>query len=311
MADHLEQALRIIQSSREGVLQSELWKLLGVDSRKCSRIVKKLLESGLIERIEFKGDGIKTYTLRAVKRSVRPALILAGGELIPCICCDRECVVTSCNLLLDWMYQLAIEEHTESSIVSHRISFLLRSSPRYFDTPFSCRIQFITFIIDGRYLRIGHALRRVSRAISPVIATMLLVGLTVILSALVYLIVAGLPASIQSDLVGGMQYIEITAVYDQDDEYAHALNYDSRVLLTHKGTRELGNDDLRAVVSGTGCSLDCRIDTMNGVKIQSTVHTGLSRLYGPGSQGKTWAPGETLTIDLSNGTLHPGDKLRI
>ncbi len=114
MADHAEKALRIIQSSHEGVLQSELWKLLGVDSRKCSRIVKKLLDSGLVERIEFKGDGIKTFTLRAVKKSVRPALILAGGELVPCICCDRECVVTSCNLLLDWMYQLAIEEQTGS-----------------------------------------------------------------------------------------------------------------------------------------------------------------------------------------------------
>jgi DNA-binding Lrp family transcriptional regulator len=114
MADLEEQALRIIQSSRDGVLQSELWKDLGVDSRKCSRIVKKLLDAGLIERIEFKGEGIKTYTLRAVKRSMKPTLILAGGELIPCICCDRECVITSCNLLLDWMYQLAIEEHTES-----------------------------------------------------------------------------------------------------------------------------------------------------------------------------------------------------
>ena len=114
MVDHAEQALRIIASSRDGVLQSELWKLLRVDSRKCSRIVKKLLDSGQIERIEFKGDGIKTYTLRAVKKSMKPSLILAGGELIPCICCDRECVVTSCNLLLDWMYQLAIEEHTES-----------------------------------------------------------------------------------------------------------------------------------------------------------------------------------------------------
>ena len=112
MADHAEKALRIIQSSPEGVLQSELWKLLGVDSRKCSRIVKKLLDSGLVERIEFKGDGIKTFTLRAVKKSVRPSLILAGGELVPCICCDRECVINSCNLLLDWMYQLAIEENT-------------------------------------------------------------------------------------------------------------------------------------------------------------------------------------------------------
>jgi len=113
MADLTEQALRIIQSSRDGVLQSELWKHLGVDSRKCSRIVKKLLDGGQIERVEFKGDGIKTYTLRAIKKSMKPSLILAGGELVPCICCDRECMVTSCNLLLDWMYQLAIEEHTE------------------------------------------------------------------------------------------------------------------------------------------------------------------------------------------------------
>ncbi|MGA2935277.1 MAG: type IV pilin N-terminal domain-containing protein [Methanomicrobiales archaeon] len=153
--------------------------------------------------------------------------------------------------------------------------------------------------------------RRQSRAISPVIATMLLVGLTVLLSALVYLMVAGLPASMPLDTMKDLQYIEITAVYDQDDEYAHAMNYDSRVLLTHKGTRELENDDLRALVYRNGEQLNCRIDTLNGVKIQSTVHTGLSRLYGPGSQGKTWAPGETLTIDLNNGTLHPGDELRI
>ena len=114
MADLQERALKLIQSKPEGVLQSELWKLLKVDSRKCSRIVKKLLDSGAVERIEFKGDGIKTYTLRAVKKDITPKLVLAGAELVPCICCDRECVVTSCNLLLDWMYQLAIEEHTET-----------------------------------------------------------------------------------------------------------------------------------------------------------------------------------------------------
>ena len=153
--------------------------------------------------------------------------------------------------------------------------------------------------------------RRLSRAISPVIGAMLLVGMTVVLSALVYLMAAGLPASLQIDSVEQMQYIEITAVYHQDDEYTHALNYDSRVLLTHKGTRELENDDLRALVFRDGTQLNCRIDTLNGLKVQSTPHTGLSRLYGPGSQGKTWVPGETLTIDLNNGTLHPGDELRI
>jgi len=155
------------------------------------------------------------------------------------------------------------------------------------------------------------ALRRVSRAISPVIATMLLVGLTVVLSALVYLMVAGFPASMPFDATKQLQFIEITAVYHQDDGPPHLMNYDSRVLLTHKGTRELENDDLRALLFRNGIQLKCNIVTMNGVKVQSTIHTGFSTLYGPGSQGKTWAPGEILTIDLNNGTLHPGDELRI
>jgi DNA-binding MarR family transcriptional regulator len=110
MADLEERALRAIRAEREGVLQSELWKILSIDSRKCSRIVKKLLDEGLIERIEHKGEGIKTYRLRAKEQDLRPDLILAGGEIIPCIACDQECVVEECHLLVDWIYQLAIDE---------------------------------------------------------------------------------------------------------------------------------------------------------------------------------------------------------
>ncbi|MEM2124151.1 MAG: hypothetical protein QXL43_02305, partial [Methanolinea sp.] len=43
-----EDALRVIQSHPEGVLQSDLWKILDVDSRKCSRLVKKLLDEGIL-----------------------------------------------------------------------------------------------------------------------------------------------------------------------------------------------------------------------------------------------------------------------
>jgi DNA-binding Lrp family transcriptional regulator len=110
MADLEERALKAVQAEREGVLQSELWKILSIDSRKCSRIVKKLVDDGLIERIEYKGDGIKTYRLRAKEQALRPDLILAGGEIIPCIACDQECVVEECHLLVDWIYQLAIDD---------------------------------------------------------------------------------------------------------------------------------------------------------------------------------------------------------
>jgi len=113
MGDPEEEGLKLIQSRPEGVLQSELWKELGVDSRKCSRIVKKLEESGLIDRIEHKKDGVKTYLLRAKRLKVNPRDLLAGDELIPCIGCELECIVEQCHPLMDWMYQLAIVHHTD------------------------------------------------------------------------------------------------------------------------------------------------------------------------------------------------------
>ncbi|OPX65239.1 MULTISPECIES: helix-turn-helix transcriptional regulator [unclassified Methanoregula] len=112
-ADPVDEGLRLIQSKPEGILQSELWKELGVDSRKCSRIVKRLEESGLIERVDFKREGIKTYLLRAKQQPVNPADLLAGDELIPCIGCELECVVEECHPLMDWMYQLAIVQHSD------------------------------------------------------------------------------------------------------------------------------------------------------------------------------------------------------
>lgn len=113
MKDLAERALREIQSHPEGVLQSELWKLLEIDSRKCSRVVKGLLDDEKVERIEYRREGQRTYLLKAKKPAVDPSLLLAGGELLPCIGCEEECEVLICPLLLDWMYQLAIEEYEE------------------------------------------------------------------------------------------------------------------------------------------------------------------------------------------------------
>ena len=113
MTDPVEETLRLIQSKPEGILQSELWKELGIDSRKCSRIVKKLEDAGIIERSEFRKEGIKTFLLRAKKMPVNPSDLLAGDELIPCISCELECIVEECHPLMDWMYQLAIVQHTE------------------------------------------------------------------------------------------------------------------------------------------------------------------------------------------------------
>jgi DNA-binding MarR family transcriptional regulator len=110
MTDITEDAFKFIQSHPEGVLQSELWKLLDIDSRKCSRVVKRLIDSELIERVEFRKEGMKTFLLKAKRRAVDPSLLLAGDDLIPCIACDEDCEIEECPYLTDWMYQLAIEE---------------------------------------------------------------------------------------------------------------------------------------------------------------------------------------------------------
>ena len=114
-AETEEDAFEAIRAHPGGVLQSELWKELGVDSRKCSRLVKKLLDDGRVERVEYRKDGIKSYLLRAAKQPAEPNLLLAGSELIPCVACELECIVDECPLLMDWMYQLAIEEFNEEA----------------------------------------------------------------------------------------------------------------------------------------------------------------------------------------------------
>ena len=72
-----EKALALIGSSSEGVLQSELRGLLGIQSGKCSRIVSRLESSGLISRERMARGKSRTYLIK-IKRKRRP------GGLLPC-----------------------------------------------------------------------------------------------------------------------------------------------------------------------------------------------------------------------------------
>lgn len=58
-----DRALEFIGSRKEGLLQSELRKLLGIESSKCSKIVSKLMRSGLIKRHRVTAGGYRTYLL--------------------------------------------------------------------------------------------------------------------------------------------------------------------------------------------------------------------------------------------------------
>jgi len=67
MEDTIEKTLKIIDSQPEGILQCQLWKILQIDSRKCSRIIDYLLKNDQIIRKEYRKEGIKTFLIKTKK----------------------------------------------------------------------------------------------------------------------------------------------------------------------------------------------------------------------------------------------------
>ena len=104
-----KKAYSVIKSHRSGVLQSQLWKILEMDSRTCSRILKNLENERKIAREKVKGN---TYNLTAIKRenTVASDLLMAGKVLVPCVACTEECNVSTCKRLEDWIYELVFSE---------------------------------------------------------------------------------------------------------------------------------------------------------------------------------------------------------
>jgi hypothetical protein len=60
-----ERALGLISSKSDGLLQSELRRLLDIDSSKCSKIVSKMQASGLIYRQKVPASS--TFLIRLVQ----------------------------------------------------------------------------------------------------------------------------------------------------------------------------------------------------------------------------------------------------
>ncbi|MDD1667491.1 MAG: type IV pilin N-terminal domain-containing protein [Methanomicrobiales archaeon] len=150
--------------------------------------------------------------------------------------------------------------------------------------------------------------RRASPAISPVIGTVLLVGMTVILSALVYLLVlAAPPPGIDPSR---FQYIRIVAVRQAGDPFTPTCD-DSCLILLHEGNAPLGNDGISAVVLRNDETLIANVTTLNGKRFISTKHFGVEHLGGPGSRGSAWDPGEEIWIDLREHAVAEGDLVTV
>lgn len=108
-----KEMLEIIYSHSEGILQSEIRKLMEIDSKKCSRIVSKLMKEHLIRREDELAEGRKTYRLFPIGftgPSERHLKLIANGIFSPCTGCDLECYPETCYLLNGWVLAVIAEE---------------------------------------------------------------------------------------------------------------------------------------------------------------------------------------------------------
>jgi DNA-binding MarR family transcriptional regulator len=110
-----EEAYNIIRRHKDGVFQNVIWKELDIDSRKCSRIIKKLLDKDLIIREVGVSNGARTYLLKA-KEEVKEKydLLLAGEMFSSCTGCSLDCEPEYCGKLSEWIGSLIAEEERKS-----------------------------------------------------------------------------------------------------------------------------------------------------------------------------------------------------
>jgi len=84
-------ALALIKERNGSILQSDLWKELGLDSREGSRLVIRLVKKGLVKRETVSINGRKTYRLFVVDqtKTAQPRLIVGIKSIldIPCTTC--------------------------------------------------------------------------------------------------------------------------------------------------------------------------------------------------------------------------------
>ena len=109
--------LDVIKTRKNGILQNELWKLVGIDSPKCSRLVKRLLKKNLITREKVIAKGSRTFLIRSVEEGIpetakKESLVylIADGHFSPCTGCTLECEPEYCKRLTDWIDSLLAEE---------------------------------------------------------------------------------------------------------------------------------------------------------------------------------------------------------
>ena len=146
--------------------------------------------------------------------------------------------------------------------------------------------------------------------VSATIATVLLIGIMVVLAAAVFALTLQF-AVLDPESAGRLQYLHISSIDHLSEMSPHALTYDSRVTLVHLGNRGLANRELRAVILKNGVPISCEIPTFNGHDFIPVHPPGIQWMGGTGTQGDTWDPGEEVCLDFADGTFRHGDRVTV
>uniref|UniRef100_A0A7C1T5H0 B-block binding subunit of TFIIIC domain-containing protein n=1 Tax=Thermofilum pendens TaxID=2269 RepID=A0A7C1T5H0_THEPE len=108
MERKLYEAIR--EAGNSGIMQRDLWKKLGIDSRVGMRILRQLEKQGLVIREEVVHKGRKSYVIRAVERTEDRVEIPGFLEEVPCFLCSslRRCVygeidISGCTKIKRWL----------------------------------------------------------------------------------------------------------------------------------------------------------------------------------------------------------------
>lgn len=106
-----ETALEVIRKHENGLFQNQLWKELDIDSRKCSRVIAKLLKDGLITRESAVDNGARTFLLKVAHKEEPCFERLLSGEMFsPCAGCRDACQPEYCEKLTAWVLNLPQED---------------------------------------------------------------------------------------------------------------------------------------------------------------------------------------------------------
>jgi len=117
-----ERVLEIIRESTKksgGIVQSELWRILGIDSREGSKLIARLMRKGLLMREAITYKGKKTYILRYADNTRAPVSVsvnLNPVVEVPCFACKQinRCSIggyydpTRCPLLTRYLLSMNI-----------------------------------------------------------------------------------------------------------------------------------------------------------------------------------------------------------